>query len=227
MNHIFIIDKNPELIFIGDYLDKGNNPRAVLDFVINLRESFNCTFLLGNHEYCWMNLEQGDIKTKEYLAKYGGIATLKSLGLNDFYEGKQMLLSEYGNFFSNLKPYWQSDTFIAIHSGINPANYSTDINDIPVKELLFNRYDFIKHEELYMKRYRLIFGHTGFFTPFVTNSKIGIDTAACFLACQPISSLCIDKMMIINSDGLIKNLEDFNKNSCPNIIRTNPWRYDK
>ncbi|MDP3467527.1 MAG: metallophosphoesterase [Daejeonella sp.] len=226
MNYIFIYDKNPELIFIGDYLDKGDNPRAVLDFIINLSKNMDCTFLLGNHEHCWMKLEAEDIKTKEYLAKYGGIATLKSLGLTDFYEGKKILMSEYGDFFASLKPYWKSDSFIAVHSGIKPENYSIKIENIRVEELLFNRYDFISHEELYMQSYRVIFGHTGFFTPFVSKSKIGIDTAACFLADQPISSFCIDKMAILNSDGVIRDLDDFNENLCPNIIRTSPWRYD-
>lgn len=227
INYITVGDRNPQLVFIGDYLDKGDDPKAVLDFIINLSQNIECIFLLGNHEYCWMNLLPGDLKTHEYLAKYGGIATLKSLGLTDFHEGRQKLMSEYGDFFLNLQPFWKTDNFIAVHSGIKPEHFSTKIEDIPVEELLFNRYNFISHEELFMQKYRVIFGHTGFFTPLVSKSKIGIDTAACFLADQPITSLCIDQMAMMNSDGLVRSLDDFPENSCPSIIRTNPWRYDK
>lgn len=222
INHISLRERNPELIFIGDYLDKGDNPKAVLDFIINLSQNVECTFLLGNHEYCWMKMQPGDLKTQEYLAKYGGITTLKSLGLTDFNEGRKKLMSEYGDFFSNLKPFWKTTNFIAVHSGIKPEDFSTEIEDIPVENLLFNRYNFISHDELFMKKYRIIFGHTGFFAPYVSKSKIGIDTAACFLANQPITSFCIDQMAMVNSDGLVRTLDDFDENSCPNIIRKNP-----
>ncbi len=226
IKYIFTLDKNPELIFIGDYLDKGEDPLAVLEFLTCLNKQHPCTFLYGNHEYIWMNLEPDDLKMKEYLAKYGGYSTLNSIRMNDFDSGKDKLLTDHAEFFNNLKPFWKDNSYVAVHSGISPENYSTDIEDIPPNQLLFNRYEFIKHEEFYMRRYRLIFGHTGFFTPFVSSTKLGIDTAACFLPGQPLTAFCIEKNGMINSEFCFKGLEDFNDNYCPNIIRTNPWRYD-
>jgi serine/threonine protein phosphatase 1 len=226
LNFIFTFDNEPEFIFIGDYLDKGEDPLAVLEFLTSLNKHYQCTFLYGNHEYIWMHLEPDDLKMKEYLAKYGGYSTLKSLRMNDFDEGKDKLLSDYTDFFDNLKPFWKDESYVAVHSGISPQNYSTDITIIPLEKLLFNRYDFIKHEEFYMGHYRLIFGHTGFFTPFVSPTKLGIDTAACFIPGQPLSAFCIEKSAMINSESGFKRLEDFNDNCCPNIIRTKPWRYD-
>ncbi|MFL0162057.1 metallophosphoesterase [Aquirufa salirivi] len=226
IKYIFTLDKAPEFIFIGDYLDKGEDPKAVIEFLLDLNKQHPCTFLYGNHEYIWMNLEPHDAKMIEYLAKYGGYATLKSLRMNDFEAGKNKLLTDYADFFTSLKPYWKDDSFVAVHSGISPENYFLDIENIPLQQLLFNRYDFIQHEELYMGQYRVIFGHTGFFTPFVSSTKLGIDTAACFLPGQPLSAFCIEKLGMINSDSIFKRLDDFKDNCCPSIIRTNPWRYD-
>lgn len=226
IKYIFTLDKDPEFIFIGDYLDKGEDPKAVIEFLLDLNKQHPCTFLYGNHEYIWMNLDPHDAKMIEYLAKYGGYATLKSLRMNDFEAGKDKLLTDYADFFTSLKPYWKDDSFVAVHSGISPENYSLDIENIPLQQLLFNRYDFIQHEELYMGQYRVIFGHTGFFTPFVSSTKLGIDTAACFLSGQPLSAFCIEKLGMINSDSSFKRLDDFKDNCCPSIIRTNPWRYD-
>jgi serine/threonine protein phosphatase 1 len=225
LKFIFTLDKNPELVFIGDYLDKGENPKALLDFLTDLNKQYQCTFLCGNHEYIWMNLDSQDIEMKEYLIKYGGYSTLKSLKINNFESGKDKLLTEYGDFFTSLKPYWKDDLYIAVHSGISPINYLTDVENIPLKQLLFNRYDFIKHEELYLGRYRVVFGHTGFFTPFVSSTKIGIDTAACYLPNQPLSAFCVEHSWMVNSQSKFKRLDDFNISFCPNIIRTNPWRY--
>ncbi len=226
IKYIFTIDKSPSLIFIGDYLDKGEDPVAVLDFLSFLNKETHCTFLYGNHEFCWLNLQPDDIETITYLSKYGGKATLQSLKVEDFYEGKEKLVSEYGEFFDSLRSHWKNDSYIAIHSGLTPDNYSVDIDDIPLRSLLFNRYDFIRHNELYQNRV-VIFGHTGFFSPYVTPTKIGIDTSACFLPDQPISAFCIEKSAILNSDSQLKVLADFEQSYCPNIVRTNPWRYDK
>jgi serine/threonine protein phosphatase 1 len=226
IKYIFTFDKDPELIFVGDYLDKGEDPLAVIQYLTDLNKQYQCTFLYGNHEFIWMNLNPQDIKMREYLAKYGGYATLKSLKMSNFNDGRKKLLSDCAEFFANLKPYWKDDSFVAVHSGISPENFSIDIEDIPLQQLLFNRYDFIKHEELYKGHYRLIFGHTGFFTPFVSSTKIGIDTAACFLPSQPLSAFCIEKLGTINSESTFIALKEFEDNSCPNIIRTNPWRYD-
>ena len=226
IKYILTLDKDPELIFIGDYLDKGEDPLAVLEFLISLNKQYDCTFLYGNHEYIWMNLKSDDLKMKEYLAKYGGYSTLKSLRMNDFDAGKDKLLRDFADFFASLKPYWKDDSFVAVHSGISPENYHLDIENIPLQQLLFNRYDFLQHEGLYMGRYRVIFGHTGFFTPFVSSTKLGIDTAACFLPGQPLSAFCIEKLVMINSDANLKKLDDFKVNCCPSIIRTKPWRND-
>ena len=43
------------LIFIGDYVDRGPDPRGTVDFLIELRKRQKCTFLMGNHEAMFLS----------------------------------------------------------------------------------------------------------------------------------------------------------------------------
>ena len=50
-----LLDKLPlepgdRFVFLGDYLDRGFESRAVVDRLIALQKSCPCVFLLGNHE---------------------------------------------------------------------------------------------------------------------------------------------------------------------------------
>ena len=71
-----IVDR-PELIFIGDYLDKGESSKKTLDFLIQLKNELKCVFIEGNHEYQWLNVSKEN-NIEEYLLKYGGKLTINS-----------------------------------------------------------------------------------------------------------------------------------------------------
>jgi hypothetical protein len=119
-----------------------------------------------------------------------------------------------------------TDEFLITHSGIPDKLYLLpDLRNIDSADFLFNRYDFIKSDKLYLNKYKIIFGHTGFFTPYVDNFKIGIDTSACYLFNQPLTAFCIDSRLFINSLGECTNLGEINRDCCPNIVRVKPWRF--
>lgn len=44
------LESDDRLVFLGDYIDRGPDSPGVIDRLIELRESYACTFLLGNHE---------------------------------------------------------------------------------------------------------------------------------------------------------------------------------
>lgn len=123
-----------------------------------------------------------------------------------------------------MKPYWKGEKYIAVHSGIPVENYQTNIEDIPIDQLLFNRYNFIKVDRLFLDKYKVVFGHTGFYSPYVDNYKIGIDTAACFLETQPLTAYCTESNLLIDSSGKRKKIDEISGNYCPNIVRVKPWR---
>ena len=50
ISNILNMGKYPTLVFIGDYIDKGENSKEVLDYLLDLQTKENCIFLWGNHE---------------------------------------------------------------------------------------------------------------------------------------------------------------------------------
>jgi serine/threonine protein phosphatase 1 len=224
LNYILRSDANPSLIFVGDYLDKGQSSKHTLDFLVNLSGKYHCTFLTGNHEYIWLNLFDDFKKNEEYLLKYGAGNTIRSFECATLMEARTKMLTEYDYFFESLKSYWINSEFIVVHSGISVEDFDKDPDDIETVNFLFNRYEFIKHEGLFNGKYKVVFGHTGFFKPYVDPYKIGIDTAACFLKCQPLTAICLDNMYFYNSNHETYTVDYENFDFCPVIPRNNPWR---
>lgn len=221
IDHINNIDSNYNLIFVGDYLDKGDNPKEVLDYLISISKHHPCVFLLGNHEYFWMKEE---LEVEEYLLKYGGKQTIKSFKSDSVSDTKKILKNEYNVFFENLVPYYICKNYFICHSGIKMSNFNKSASEMQETDFLFNRFDFISSQQLFQDKYVIIFGHTGFYAPYVDEYKIGIDTGACYLEKQPLTAFCIEKSFFLNSDCNHVHLSTIADNCNPNIIRTKPWR---
>lgn len=223
LNNIISIDEKPSFIFIGDYIDKGENPYSTLKYLQHFSEKHKCIFLKGNHEYYWELLSSDTDQHTNYLLKYGGLNTVHSIGKTSFLEAKTELFKEFGPFFSTLKNYHLTGKYVITHSGIPPELYKTPIENIPAEKLLFNRYDFIKTYKKYFDKI-VIFGHTGFYSPYYDGYKIGIDTAACYLDTQPLTAFCTDKDFFIDSYNQITQLSTINQDVCPAIPRIKAWR---
>jgi serine/threonine protein phosphatase 1 len=224
INFIFSTEINPSFVFIGDYIDKGEDALKTLDFLTQLSSSHECIFLMGNHEYCWLHAHEYE----EYLVKYGGLNTVKSFGCSTIKSTRDLLIERYKSFFDGLKTHYFYKDYVMTHSGIAPEFFNVEsLDTLKTTDFLFNRYDFITKDEFYKKKYKIVFGHTGFFMPFVNEYKIGIDTGACYLEEQPITAFNLDTKMFFDSNLKNYSLASINGNFCPNIMRNKPWRiYD-
>jgi serine/threonine protein phosphatase 1 len=218
--HIIKHNTNPKLVFIGDYIDKGEDALSTLNYLVELDKKYECVFLRGNHEYCWFNTPNED-----YILKYGGTLTITSLKCTNFIDAQKKLITNFKCLFDKLVNYHLIDNFLITHSGL-PEEYliNSNLDNLNTNDFLFNRYDFIKSEKLFSNTHKVIFGHTGFYKPYVDDFKIGIDTSACYLVTQPLTSFCIENSYFLNSFGKTDELNDFNSNCCPNIVRVKPWR---
>lgn len=217
-------DSTPSFVFIGDYIDKGEDAKATLDYLEELKKKYTCTFLIGNHEHIWINLKEDDEKWMDYLKKYGGGNTVKSFGCSTIWQAKEKMMEAYSSFFSSLQNYHQYKNYTIVHSGIKPQQYKIIPAEIELQDLLFNRYDFIGNGSYYLNEFTVIFGHTGFYTPYYDGCKVGIDTAACFLENQPLTAFNADENYFINSLNHITQLKEIDKTVCPNILRNKPWK---
>ena len=176
MNTIAWRPGRDELIFLGDYVDRGPNSKGVLDYLVSLRR--NCPFVrfaLGNHEDMLRDYISG-INQDLYLVN-GGRSTLQNYGL---YQHNTAALSshfprDHMEFLFSLELYIELEHYFLVHAGFRPG--------IPVFEqskfdMTWIREPFIS--SLYDFGKKVIFGHTSFPQPLVMRNKIGLDTGAAY-----------------------------------------------
>ena len=109
------LDKNDKLILLGDYIDRGNKSKKVVDYIIDLQEKgYDITPLIGNHELLFLETFE-DEKNKPKWFQNGGAETLKSFGISSIKD----ISSRYLDFFTNLKNYFSIEDYLFVHAGFN------------------------------------------------------------------------------------------------------------
>jgi serine/threonine protein phosphatase 1 len=215
--NILKLDKNPELIFIGDYIDKGEKSLETLILLKEIDKNYPCRYILGNHEFYWLNLIQPEYNSEHYLSKFGGIKTLDSFNSN-FINTRETLIKEFDFIFNHLENYIQIDTYLICHCGYLPNNKLME-NMTSRDWMEINRYQFLNLDNSNNSN-TVIFGHTAFYYPYNNNNKIGIDTGACYLKDQPLTAYCLDEKRFVNSNSNLFYETIEQSEICPMIIRT-------
>lgn len=167
------------LVFLGDYIDRGEAPKAVVDRLIAVAAATPCIFLRGNHEDLFLTyLEWGH--NRELFLANGGDTTIQSYARRDASPETiaRSLPQAHREFFEHLKWYFEDTQYIYVHAGLRPG--------IPLAEqdradLIWVRDEFIAPPTRLTKK--VVFGHTPFRQPFVRPDKIGIDTGAVYGGC--------------------------------------------
>jgi serine/threonine protein phosphatase 1 len=174
MDKIPINFKRDQLIFIGDYIDRGSSSLEVVDYLIDLKKKLPATiFLKGNHEDMLENYLDGSDRFT-YLLN-GGQRTLDAYLNRPNNPGEYPVPPTHLEFFKSLHLYYQTDEYIFVHAGLRkkvPLESQKTIDLLWIRdEFIFSNFDFGK---------RVIFGHTPFKEPLVQTNKIGIDTGAVY-----------------------------------------------
>ena len=102
---------NDELVFLGDYVDRGPDSRNVVDQVIQLQDQCRVVALRGNHEIMLMGVAFGGLDDTVWLAN-GGKATVSSYG-----GSLSKIPARHLAFFQDLAPYYELDDTIFVHAG--------------------------------------------------------------------------------------------------------------
>lgn len=161
------------LVFLGDYIDRGENPKGVVDYILSLRRTsplVDC--LIGNHEAIFLDYLKG--KNRRLFFVNGGTRTLESYEKGRA-EGEELIPPRHIAFLESLKPCLEFDQYCAVHAGIRPG---IALKDQSLEDLVWIRESFIYSEERFEKR--IIFGHTPFYEPLIMENKIGLDTGAVY-----------------------------------------------
>lgn len=131
------IQKEDKLIFLGDYVDGYIYSYEVIKKLMELNETNECVFLMGNHDHwCQEWLLQKDPlmsikKMPEGQIMNGGKTTFISFAskIKD-----QKELNSFIKFFSNLRPYFNIDKKSFVHGGYA---FGHDID--PLQFMLWDR----------------------------------------------------------------------------------------
>ncbi len=166
-----------QLVFMGDYIDRGPTPKGVVDYVLDLKRQAQpqeVICLKGNHEAMFLNFLQG--RELELFLYNGGISTLRDYWGEKWERLPQLVLPpEHRKFFEGLRLYYETPDYLFVHGGLKPGIPPAEQDE---EDLLWIRGDFIASLEDFGKK--VIFGHTPFQQPLVMPNKIGIDTGAAY-----------------------------------------------
>lgn len=112
-----VLSKSDKLILLGDYIDRGNNSKEVIDYIIHLQKSgYDIIPLMGNHEAMLLDaLSDRSALTLWFIN--GGDKTMQSFGISRLTE----LAPFYIDFIRNLEYYYEIENSLFVHAGFNDS----------------------------------------------------------------------------------------------------------
>jgi len=176
-----------ELIFLGDYIDRGADSRGVLDILVDLSEDdeFETVFLKGNHEATMLDfLSSPDVGPS--WAQFGGDETLLSYGVrpplrkNDkagWHEARDALVRNlpdtHLDFLRGLDLSAERGCYLFVHAGVDPDR---PLDEQDESSLLWIRDAFLEDRRRLPRI--VVHGHTPEPEAHADGRRIGLDTGA-------------------------------------------------
>ena len=141
--------KNDTIIFLGDYIDRGEDSKAVIDFVLSLKDKCNLVTLKGNHEMFALDghkFTEGRLGLAQMFHSWmnnGGGACLRSYCRDGLYMDKpgeivEEMFIDHGSFFDNLQLTYETDNHIFVHGHLA---HELDTEDQEEWQCVWGRYD--------------------------------------------------------------------------------------
>ena len=174
-----------EIVFLGDYVDRGPDAKGVIDRLLALGlPGFRAIYLRGNHDQTLLDFLSDAAVYRTWRA-FGGAETLVSYGVIpprfDRLEACEDLRGEFAaklppahlSFFNNLDRSYSVGGYFFVHAGIRPG-VALD-RQVP-EDLMWIRDEFLFSDLLPEKI--VVHGHTPSDRPVRLARRIGIDTGA-------------------------------------------------
>jgi serine/threonine protein phosphatase 1 len=184
--------KEDRLILIGDYVDRGNQSKEVMEHLIRMVQSGEAIALRGNHDQRFMEwITNNNTNHDTKFIEHGGLLTINSycdskyflgdlLKPNVLEQAKASIRKNYKahiQFLDSLPLYYEDVHHIYVHAGLNP--FYKNWKEQPEKDFIWIRDAFVKHPTVVDKI--VVFGHTktidihGTGDIWFGGDKIGID----------------------------------------------------
>ncbi|MCA8879964.1 MAG: serine/threonine protein phosphatase [Rhodobacteraceae bacterium] len=179
---------NSATVFVGDYIDRGQDSAGVLARCIELEADPAVICLMGNHEAMFLDFMSGDGGDASAILwlRNGGRATLESYGaaLPIRIDGVEMIddlralararvPGDIVDWVGRRPLLWTSGDVAVCHATPDPL---IPLNELPEDELVWGRPKPGMPERC--DGFWLVHGHTIVRTPRITGRRINVDTGA-------------------------------------------------
>lgn len=175
--------RQPVLVFLGDYIDRGPDSRGTVDLVLNPPRGFAAHALLGNHEQAMLDFLDDPEEGQHWirwspatLASYGldGEGAADGVGRRNLRDRLIAALpADHLDFYRNLETMVAYGGYAFVHAGVRPG--------VPLKaqtrdDLVWIREPFLDWPAPFEKI--IVHGHSINARPVFRRNRIGIDTGA-------------------------------------------------
>ncbi|MBF9048799.1 serine/threonine protein phosphatase [Roseobacter sp. HKCCD9010] len=184
--------EDPQLVFVGDYIDRGDQSAEVLRRLRELEMAHcdNVVCLMGNHERMMLDFIDNPPRYGPRWLRNGGLQTLASFSVSAAGVGETVAPEVFINLSDELRDrigknleawvrhqplVWNSGTLWVVHAGVDPATPMPDQN---AKALLWGHGDFFKSGRA--DGQWVAHGHTIMDHPLADNHRISVDTGAVY-----------------------------------------------
>lgn len=197
-------DKLAEIVFLGDYVDRGDDSKDVLDLCLKYKQHLtenpriaDVVFLRGNHEEAMLRFLEQPVEAANWLS-FGGLATIGSyhvpgpanpVSMDDFItlaEGlREVLPNAHREFLEELQSTHIAGDYFFVHAAVEP---DLKLEDQPTESFYWGTASFLNKP--WVEAYKVVHGHTITPAPDIKNFRIGIDTGAYYTGV--LTAICID-----------------------------------
>lgn len=142
-----------QIIFLGDYIDRGPASRAVIDSLLQLKQTCTTIFLRGNHEMMILEAREDVLKSNLWQS-YGGLETLFSYGADYRQDWPAAIPPTHWKFFQQTRRFFENKTHIFIHGCLDS---DLDLDEQPDWLLYWEFFDRLRPHK---SGKQIICGHT-------------------------------------------------------------------
>ena len=177
---------SPIVVYLGDYIDRGLDSRAVIDLLLDRPlKGFESIHLLGNHESILLQFINDVTIGQSWLTNGGNFALFSygvSVAPNEHDEQKlkaaqaafvEALPERHLEFFRRLKLTHEEGDYLFVHAGIRPG---VPLAQQKPHDLIWIRGDFLSSTATHDRI--IVHGHSITTDVQVMPNRIGIDTGA-------------------------------------------------